>query len=113
MQLKVNSTMSQSRCTKHINARYFMVKDRIEEGELEVQYFPTEKMWTHVLNKPEQGAKFRCNRAELMNVLVDYNDEVKQKQTHPKLLSHNKHADLAKAQAKGRGFHHRSVLGCD
>ena len=113
MRLEVNGAMSQSRHTKHINARYFMVKDRIDEGELEVQYCPTEKMWTNVLNKPEQGAKFRLDRAELMNVPVDYDDDVERRWTHPKLLSRDDQVDMVKAQAKGRGIHHRSVLGSD
>ena len=108
MRLGVNGAMSQSRCTKHINARYFMVKDRINEGELEVQYCPTKEMWTDVLNKPEQGAKFRLDRAELMNVPVDYHNDVERRQTHPKLLSCDKQADMVKAQAKGHGFHYRS-----
>ena len=113
MRLEVNGAMSQSRRTKHINARYFMVKDRIDEGELEVQYCPTKKMWTDVLNKPEQGAKFRLDRAELMNVPVDYDDDVERRRTHPKLLSRDDQADMVKAQTKGRGIHHRSVLGSD
>jgi len=37
MRLEVNGAMISSKRTKHINARYFMVKDRIDEGELEVQ----------------------------------------------------------------------------
>ena len=61
-----------------------MVKNRIDEGELKVQYYPTENMWTNVLNKPEQGAKFRLDRAELMNVPVDYGDDVERRRTHPK-----------------------------
>ena len=113
MQLEVSGAMPQSRHTKHINARYFMVKDRIDEGEIKLQYCPTEKMWTNVLNKPEQGAKFRLNRAELMNVTVNYDDEVECRRTHPKLLSRDDQTDMVKAQAKGRGIHHKSVLGSD
>ena len=91
----------------------YMVKDRIKEGELEVQYCPTKKMWTNVLNKPEQGAKFRLDRAELMNVPVDYNDNVERRRTNPKLLSSDNRADMLKAQTNDQGFHHRSVLGSD
>ena len=72
MRLEVNGTMSSSKQTKHIKARYFFVKDKIEDGDLEVQYCPTEQMWTYVLNKPEQGTPFQKHRAALMNVpLVD------------------------------------------
>ena len=70
-------------------------------------------MWTNVLNKPEQSVKFRLDRAELMNVPVDYDDDVERRRTHPKLLSHDDQADMVKAQAKGRGIHHMSVLGSD
>ena len=58
-------------------------------------------MWTDVLNKPEQGVKFRRDRAELMNVPVDYDDDVERRRTHPKLVSRDEQADLMKAQAKG------------
>ena len=113
MRLEVNGTMSSSKRTKHIKARYFFVKDKIEDGDLEVQYCPTEQMWTDVLNKPEQGTPFRKDRAALMNVPVDYNDDAERRRTHPKLLSRDDQADMVKAQAKGRGIHHRSVLGSD
>ena len=90
-----------------------MVTDRIDEGEIEVQYCPTEKMWTDVLNKPEQGAKFRLDRAELMNVPVDYDDNIERRRTHPKLLSSEDRDNMLKAQPNEHGFHHRSVLGSD
>ena len=38
------------------------------------------------MNKPKSGAAFRRDRAKLMNVPVDYDDEVKGKNTHPDLL---------------------------
>ena len=53
--LAVNGTLSSSKRTKHIKARYFFIKDKIEEGEVEIRYCPTEKMWSDVLNKPKQG----------------------------------------------------------
>ena len=112
MRLEVNGTMSSSKRTKHIKARYFFVKDKIEDGDLEVQYCPTEQMWTDVLNKPEQGTPFRKDRAALMNVPVEYDDEVERKRTHPKLLPKSEQEELVKAQqAIPTSFHHRSVLG--
>ena len=41
MRLAVNESMSSSKLTKHIKARYYFIKDKIEEGEVEVQYCPT------------------------------------------------------------------------
>ena len=43
-------------------------------------------MWPYVLTKPPQGMLFKRIRAELMNVEVNYDDEVECKNTHPKLL---------------------------
>ena len=43
-------------------------------------------MWSDLLTKPQQGGLFRKMRAELMNVDVNYDDEIERKKTHPKLL---------------------------
>ena len=57
--LTLNGTFLFSKRTKHIKARYFFIKDKIKEGEVEIRYCSTEKMWSDVLNKPKQGAPFR------------------------------------------------------
>ena len=41
-----------------------------------VEYFPTEKMWADVLNKPKQYKVFKEYIVQLMNIEVDYDDEV-------------------------------------
>ena len=43
-------------------------------------------MWSNILNKPKQGPPFKKDRSILMNVPVDYDDEVERKATHPGLL---------------------------
>ena len=50
--LAMNSAFLSSNRTKHIKARYYFIKGKIEEGEVEIRYCPTEKMWSNVLNKP-------------------------------------------------------------
>ena len=52
--------------TRHINIRYFFIKDRIDSGELAVEYLPTGDMVGDFLSKPVQGELFRRFRAELM-----------------------------------------------
>jgi hypothetical protein len=84
--LATNGRSSSSKRTKHIQHRYFLVKDKIARGDLEIQYAPTEEMWSDVLTKPLQGALFRKMRAQLMNIAVDYNDELERARTHPGLL---------------------------
>ena len=40
---KKNGTVSSSKRTRHIDIRFFFVKDRIAQGQLKVEYCPTEK----------------------------------------------------------------------
>ena len=54
--------------TRHINIRYFFVKDRIAKGEIEVQYCPTKLMIADCLTKPVQGQLF----LELRDLLLGY-----------------------------------------
>jgi hypothetical protein len=82
----VNGTFSSSKRTKHIKARYFFIKNKIEEGEVEIRYCPTKKMWSNVLNKLKQGALFRKDRAMLMGVPEEYGDNVKYRRTQQELI---------------------------
>jgi hypothetical protein len=62
-----NKGRSASSKTRHIGIRYFWVKDRIEQGEVALEYLATEDMAADILTKPLQGALFRKMRALLMN----------------------------------------------
>ena len=84
--LATNGRMSSSKRTKHIHHRYFLIKDKVDRGDLEIRHAPTEEMWSDVLTKPLQGMLFKRMRAQLMNVEVNYNDEIERKNTHPMLL---------------------------
>ena len=44
-------------------------------------------MWCDILNKPKQGASYRLNRSHLMNVPVEYDDDVERRLTHLALLN--------------------------
>jgi hypothetical protein len=56
--LEKNRTVSSGKCTRHINIRYFFVKDRVDAGEVEVVYCPTEDMRADFFTKPLQGKLF-------------------------------------------------------
>ena len=43
-------------------------------------------MLCDVLTNPKQGTTFRLDRSHLMNVPVDYDDDVERRRTHPYLL---------------------------
>jgi hypothetical protein len=47
--------------------RYFFTKDKVESGELVIEYLPTEEMLADLLTKPLQGALFRRLRNQLLN----------------------------------------------
>ena len=49
--LAFNGRMSSSKRPKYIRHRYFLIKDRIEQGELEVKYCPTTEMWADIMTE--------------------------------------------------------------
>ena len=60
---------STSARTRHINIRFFFIKDRIDMGELKVSYLPTEEMVADILTKPLQGDLFRRLRDKLLGLV--------------------------------------------
>ena len=48
--------------TRHIQIRYFWVKERVDTGEVRVEYLRSEDMFTNVLTKPLQGSQFLRER---------------------------------------------------
>jgi hypothetical protein len=66
--------MSSGKRTKHIKAKFFFIKDRVDKGEIKVMDCPTKKMWADVLTKPLQEMAFQTMRAELLNLSVNYKD---------------------------------------
>ena len=88
--LEKNGKFSSSKRTKHIKTHYFLIKDKIEQGDLEVEHCPTDKMWSDGHTKPKQGAPFRIDRAAVMNCPVDYSED------------ESKHEDLDMVSGKAK-----------
>jgi hypothetical protein len=57
---------SDSKRSKHINKRYFFIKDRIDAGEVMLEHLGTEDMIADVLTKPMTGRKFERLRTGLL-----------------------------------------------
>jgi hypothetical protein len=53
--------------TRHIKIRYFWVKDRVDMGDINIVYKPTELMIADLLTKPLQGDRFKQLRRMLLN----------------------------------------------
>ena len=52
--------------SRHINIRYFFVKDRVDKEECVIEYCPTEQMLADFFTKPLHGALFRILRDVIM-----------------------------------------------
>ena len=73
--LEQNGILSSTKRTKHINNRYFFIKDKIDTGEIEVKWCSTDKMVADYLTKPLTGERFQRLRAKIMN--APHNQEIK------------------------------------
>jgi len=80
--LEKNGRVSSSKRTKHIKAKYFLIKDYYDSGEIDLRYCPTAVMWADVLTKPLHGQKFRDMRAFLQNSPRDYDDDIELQTDH-------------------------------
>jgi hypothetical protein len=66
--LEKNGKASISKCTKHINIRYFFITDRVSKEEVYIVWCPTGDMIGDYASKPLQGALFRKFRDQVMGV---------------------------------------------
>ena len=55
MKLEKNGKGSSSKITKYMRIWYFVVRDKIEAGEVFFKYCPTYKMWADILIKQCKG----------------------------------------------------------
>ena len=74
LKLEKNGRMSNSKWPKHIKVRYLFIKERVDHGEVNIKYCPTEQMWSDELTKPLQAQQFRLIRVIKMNWPMDYNE---------------------------------------
>ena len=66
-----NGRLSSGKRTRHIDIRYFFVKDRIDKKEVRVQYCSTQEMVADFFTKPLQGALFIKFRNNIMNIKLE------------------------------------------
>ena len=50
--------------------------NRVAQGELEIDNYPTYRMWDYISTNPLQGRSFKEFRVELMNSPFEYEDEI-------------------------------------
>ena len=66
MLLEKNGSLSSSQRTRHINVRYFFIKDKVDTGDIEIVYCPTDSMVGDYFTKPLQGSKFLAFRDRIL-----------------------------------------------
>jgi hypothetical protein len=66
--LETNGRESSSKRTRHINVRYYYIKDCIDKGHLQDKYCPTDDMKGDYPSKLLQGKKFLNHRKDLLNI---------------------------------------------
>ena len=66
MLMEVNSRNSCTGNSRHIDIRYFFIKDRVDKGEIKVKYCPTYLMIADYFTKPLQGRLFNLFRDVIM-----------------------------------------------
>ena len=71
MLLSKNGRASSRKRTKHISLQYFFAKDRIESGDIVIQYCNTQDMIADYMTKPLQGRLFYKMRNKIMNLSPD------------------------------------------
>ena len=64
--LEKNGRKSMSKQSCALNVRYFFISDQVNQGNLNVQYCPTDEMIGDFMTKPLQGSKFMKFRKILM-----------------------------------------------
>ncbi len=69
MLLEMNRRASSSKCTRHIEIRYYYVADRVAKGDMRVVGCPTDEMIADFLTKPLQGKAFVKFRDLLMGAV--------------------------------------------
>ncbi len=68
MRMEKNGRKSAGPRSRHIDIRYFFIKDRIEQGEINLIYCPSEEMVADFFSKPLQGGLFRKFRDVVMGI---------------------------------------------
>ena len=68
MRLESNGLKSCGEKSRHIDIRFFFIKDVLKRGNIELRHCPTECMIADHFTKPLQGSLFRKMRDIIMGV---------------------------------------------
>ena len=66
IRLEKNGRASAGKQSRHVDIRYFFIKDQIQQEKIDIHYCPTEEMLADFYTKPLQGALFNKFRDVLL-----------------------------------------------
>ena len=89
--------MSARKNSKHIKNIFFLITDKVAQGDLEIRHMWTKEIWADINTNQVQGQIFRIFQSELMGVAVDYDNDSERKYTY-RLLLPNVEADMVSQQ---------------
>ena len=99
MLLEHNGRQSSTKCTKHMDIRYFYVSDHIRNKTLSLKHCPTEEMLADYFTKPLQGALFIRLRNHIMGAEFANGDP----QAHRSVLDNDDHETQMEASDQDQG----------
>jgi len=67
--LEKNGRSSSTKRTRHMNIRYFCVKDLVDKKEISIEHCPTDEMLGDFFTKAVQGTKFQVMRDQIMGIV--------------------------------------------
>ena len=70
--LERNSKRSSKKGTRHINIRYFFITDKVQNGEIDIEYMPTGKLIADYFTKPLQGNLFQKMRDRIQEIDMNH-----------------------------------------
>ena len=68
MIMKMNGVLSRGKKSRHVDVRFFFIKDRVERGEIDIGFCGTDDMVADYLTKPLQGNKFYRFRDAILGI---------------------------------------------
>ena len=74
--LGVNGRQSSTKRTKHTKTKFVFVKDKVDQGEIEIRKWDTEDMWSDTNTKPKQGSPYRKDRSMIMGCPMEWPNEL-------------------------------------
>ena len=61
-----NDRISAGKNSKQIKKHFFLITDKVAQGDLEIRHKGTDDMWAVMNTKPTQGKLFRTQFSEVM-----------------------------------------------